>query len=530
MSQTLTQSGVDTKNHPVLRGVIDVDLPGATISRHIYGHFAEHLGRCIYGGFYVGERSRLPTVDGIRMDVVDALKRLNVPNLRWPGGLFADTYHWRDGIGPHHLRPTSINTNWGGVVENNAFGTHEFMRLCELLEAEPYISLNVATGTVREASEWIEYLTGVDDSSMVWLRRQHQRDDPWKVPFCGLGNEPWGGGGAFQPETYAQAARTFGQNCRDFGDNRLYRVAAGANSDDYRWTKTLMEALGFQIGSGKVIGEGTGTFQAISFHHYSVPEGDWQHKGSATGFSLDDYYKIIAAAARVETLLAGHSAIMDAYDPHKTIGLVLDEWGTWYDAEPGVDNGALFQQNTLRDAIVAGIHFDAFHRHADRLVMANIAQTVNVLQAVILTYGDTIVLTPTYHVFEMNKEHQDARALDVHIVNQPPTIASTNRVFASASVSASVKDGHVLVSLTNVHAECGIDVDLEFRGADLGQPHGRILTADRLDAHNTVADPTAVTPHDFDDVSLNNNTLHVNLPPHCFATVKMSINTKVGKA
>jgi len=380
---------------------------------------------------------------------------------------------------------------------------------------------------VREASEWIEYLTGVEDSSLVRWRRQNGRNEPWRLRFCGLGNEPWGGGGAFSAETYAQAARTYGQHCRDFAGNRLYRIAAGANSDDYRWTEVLMQALGFQIGSGKVTGDGAGTFQAISFHHYSVPEGSWDHKGSATGFGEDDYYRVVAAAARVESLLAGHAAIMDAYDPAKTVGLVLDEWGTWYDAEPDVDNGALFQQNTLRDAIVAGIHFHAFHRHADRLVMANIAQTVNVLQAMILTDGDAMVLTPTYHVFEMNKEHQDAQALTVNIIDGPAAITGAGYCVPSVSVSASVKNGRVLVSLTNVDAARGVGVDLEFRGAELGRPCGRILTADRLDAHNTVADPDAVVPRNFDDMSLTDGGLRVSLPAHCFAAIDIPVDIRV---
>ncbi|WP_432499337.1 alpha-N-arabinofuranosidase, partial [Kineococcus gypseus] len=340
---------------------------------------------------------------GIRSDVVAALRALQIPNLRWPGGCFADTYHWRDGIGPREQRPTMVNSHWGDVVEDNAFGTHEFMALCELLGAEAYVSANVGSGSVREAAEWIEYLTRADDSPMARLRRANGRDQPWSVPFWGLGNEPWGCGGGMSASGYAQLARQFGTYALDQGGNALYRIAAGAADADYRWTEVLMQNLGRHLGSGPVSGHGTNTYQAISFHHYTVVGTDWEHKGSATDFDTDGYYATMLEARKIEAILAGHAAVMDAYDPQGHVGLVLDEWGTWFDVEPGTNPGFLFQQNTVRDALVAAVHFDAFHAHADRLVMANIAQTVNVLQAMLLTDGQALVLTPSYHVFEMNK-------------------------------------------------------------------------------------------------------------------------------
>ncbi|MGQ7294892.1 alpha-N-arabinofuranosidase [Quadrisphaera sp. KR29] len=520
-----------------VEGVVDLDLPGHTISRHVYGHFSEHLGRCIYGGFYVGEGSDVPHEGGIRLDVVEALRALDIPNLRWPGGCFADDYHWKDGIGPREQRPRMVNSHWGDVVEDNSFGTHEFMHLCELLGTEPYISANVGSGTVAETSDWVQYLTRADDSPMAALRRANGRDEPWKVTYWGLGNEPWGCGGNMSAEAYADLARQFATYSRDMGDNKLYRIAAGATNADYRWTEVLMKALGRALGDGEVLGHGNSSFQAISFHCYTVP-GPWDHKGSATQFDVDEYYATMAQAQRVESVLAGHAKVMDAYDPEKRVGLVLDEWGTWFDVEPGTNPGFLYQQNALRDALVASVHFDGFHRHADRLVMANIAQTVNVLQAMILTDEESgaLVLTPSYHVFEMNKGHQDAAHLAVHLRGAAPTrtvpgvvgigghaLDRSDVELTTVSVSASTKDGAALVSLTNLDADAPVTVRLDLRGASVGEPTARLLTADALQAHNTPEHIDAVAPRAFDGARVEDGVLVVDLPAHSFATVSLPL-------
>jgi alpha-L-arabinofuranosidase len=500
------------------KAVVNLDLPGPVISRHLYGHFAEHLGRCIYGGFWVGEDSPIPNECGLRRDVVDALRALRIPNLRWPGGCFADEYHWRDGIGPRAERPTMVNTHWGGVVEDNSFGTHEFMALCELLGAEPYVSGNVGSGTVREMSEWVEYLTGAGDSPMVRLRRENGRDEPWRVPFWGLGNEAWGCGGNMRAEHYADLARRFGTFCRDHGGNRLYRIAAGAADDDYAWTETLMKSIGC-LGCKRAP---KSYFQGLSFHYYTIP-GTWEDKGSATDFTHQDHYRTMLAARRVDELIAGHARVMDCYDPGKEVGLVLDEWGTWWNVEPGTNPGFLHQQNTLRDALVASVHFDAFHRHADRLVMANIAQTVNVLQAMLLTGGEHLVRTPTYHVFEMNRGHHDATALAVHVVERDTDRQVGDGVLDTLSLSASVKDGAVLLSLSNLDAERDLAVDIDLRGGGVGPVSARLLTADSVAHHNTAAEPDAVAPRPFDGVKVTDAGLRVELPPHSFATVEARI-------
>ncbi|MGW6276828.1 alpha-N-arabinofuranosidase [Kribbella sp. NPDC055071] len=494
--------------------MIDFDVPGPTISRHLYGHFAEHLGRCIYGGFYVGEDSELPNERGIRLDVIDALRLVNIPNLRWPGGCFADEYHWKDGIGPKADRPSMINTHWGDVEENNHFGTHEFMALCELLGADPYVSGNVGSGTVREMSEWVEYLTRAGDSPMVRLRKANGRDEPWRVPFWGIGNETWGCGGNLSAEAYADLARQYATFCRDHGDNSLYRIAAGATDDDLAWTEALMKSIS-SLGSRRAPRD---TFQAISLHYYTIA-GTWQQKGSATDFDLDDYYRTIIKAQDVERVLRAHSAVMDAYDPGRRVGLALDEWGTWWDVEPGTNPGFLSQQNTMRDALVASLHFDVFHRHADRLVMANLAQAVNVLQAVLHTdEKGGLVRTPTYHVFEMNKGHHDAVSVPVHVVDQPPSAGPMKLV----SASASVKDGRALVSLSNLDPVAPLDVVLDLRGGAVRDPVGRLLTATKPQSRNTMTDPDAVAPVPL-SLESEPRGLRVRLPPHSFATISSAV-------
>jgi alpha-N-arabinofuranosidase len=499
-----------------VRAIINFDIEGPTISRHVYGHFAEHLGHCIYGGFYVGEDSPIPNDQGIRLDVVDALKAIRIPNLRWPGGCFADEYHWRDGIGPKEQRPSMINTHWGDVEENNHFGTHEFLHLCELLETEPYISGNVGSGTVEEMSQWVEYVNRSGDSPMVRLRRENGRDEPWSVRYWGIGNETWGCGGNMRPEYYADLARQYGTFCRDHGDNKLYRIASGANIDDYAWTEALMKTIG-DLGCGC---NPHSHFQAVSLHHYTFTN-HFHDKGSATDFGTEEYYKALVNAQLMDELITGHSNVMDCYDPKRRIGLVVDEWGTWWDVEPGTNPGFLYQQNTLRDALVASLHFDIFHRHAERVVMANIAQTVNVLQAMILTDGEQMILTPTYHVFEMNRGHHDAASLAVYLTSPAPTKDVAGRDLRTLSMSASVKDGRALLSMTNLDDTAGQTVRIDLRGAEADVVGARLLTAPRLQEHNTPEQPDAITPQAFDRVALSGHVLQVELPAHSFATVEL---------
>ncbi|MBB1509289.1 alpha-N-arabinofuranosidase [Tessaracoccus sp. MC1756] len=498
--------------------VINLDVPGPRISRHLYGHFAEHLGHCIYEGIFVGEDSHIPHTRGMRTDVVEALKALDIPNLRWPGGCFADEYHWRDGVGPRDQRPTVVNTHWGNVVEDNSFGTHEFMDLCDQLGTEPYICGNVGSGTVQEMADWVEYLTRSGDAPMSTLRRKNGRDEPWRIPFWGVGNESWGCGGNMRAEYYADLARQYSTYCREHDGNKLYKIAGGANVDDYHWTETLMKTLG-DLGCGC---NPRHFFDAISLHYYTYP-GEWPPTYSATEFSTDVYYDTMRSAFRIEELLTRHGTIMDAYDPGKRIGLVLDEWGTWFAAEPGTNPGFLFQQNTMRDALVAAVHFDSFHRHADRLVMANIAQVLNVLQAVLHTDGDRLVKTPTYHVFEMNKGHHDADSLAVSWIGEPVSTREVGKATVPmVSASASTKDGAALVSLSNIDLEAATTVRLALRGRPVTAVTGRVLTAPSISDHNSPDVPDAVSPSSFEVGLPSDGVLEVELPPHSFVTLSLT--------
>ncbi|WP_127486933.1 alpha-N-arabinofuranosidase [Paenibacillus ehimensis] len=486
--------------------IVNTDIAKGTINKNIYGHFAEHLGRCIYEGIWVGEDSPIPNTQGIRNDVLEALKQLQVPVLRWPGGCFADEYHWKDGIGPRATRKRMVNTHWGGVVENNHFGTHEFMLLCELLGCEPYICGNVGSGTVQEMSEWVEYMTFDGESPMADWRKENGREKPWKLKYFGVGNENWGCGGNMRPEYYADLYRRYQTYVRNYGGNKIYKIAGGANVDDYNWTEVLMKNAG-------------GLMDGLSLHYYTIPGDFWLGKGSALDFSEEEWFVTMKKALHIDELITRHSTIMDKYDPDKRVGLIIDEWGTWLDVEPGTNPGFLYQQNTIRDALVAGLHFNIFHRHADRVQMANIAQTVNVLQAMILTEGEQMILTPTYHVFHMFKVHQDAQLLAVeasagHYDFQGETLP---QVTVSASKNA---EGKVHISLVNIDPKQEAQLSIELRGipADKTQVAGTILTAESMNAHNTFKQPDAVTAVPF-TAAVEGNRLSMKLPAMSVVTL-----------
>jgi alpha-N-arabinofuranosidase len=477
--------------------VINADLGKTTINRHIYGHFSEHLGRCIYGGYWVGHDSPIPNVRGIRSDVVDALRRMGIPNLRWPGGCFADEYHWEDGIGPYESRPCMVNTHWGGVTENNHFGTHEFMDLCEQLGCEPYICGNLGSGTVREMQQWVEYLTMDGQSPMADLRRKNGRDAPWKVRFWGVGNENWGCGGRMRPEFYADQYRRYATYCRDLGGNRLFKVACGPNSANYWWTHVLMREAAPQM-------------DGLALHYYTVP-GEWSSKGPATGFGEDQWFATLKKALLMEELVTKHAVVMDHYDAERRVALVVDEWGAWYDVERGTNPRFLYQQNSLRDALVAGLTLNIFNGHADRVRLANLAQTVNVLQSVILTEGERMLLTPTYHVFEMYRVHHDATLLPVDLACEDYAYGEGSIPGISASASSD-RQGQVHLSLCNLHPSRTAQVSCELRGMTPAAVTGRVLTAGAMDAHNTFDEPEVVRPAPFHGAALDGQMLSVNLP------------------
>ena len=486
---------------------VQVDQPGDTISRHIYGHFAEHLGRCIYGGFYVGDTSEIPNTEGVRNDIVEALKNLNIPNLRWPGGCFADTYHWKDGIGPKDERPEIVNTWWGGVTEDNSFGTNEFLNMCELLETEPYLSGNVGSGTVQELSDWLQYVNFDGTSPMSSLRRENGREEPWGVRYWGVGNEAWGCGGNMTAEYYANEYRKYATFMSDWTNSgNLFRIASGASDADYEWTEVLMKNVPKSL------------IEGVALHHYSVI--DWNDKSPAVGFTEEQYFTTMQRALQMDELVTKHVEIMDKYDSANQIALIVDEWGGWYDVEEGTNPGFLYQQNTLRDAMIAGTTLNIFNNHCKRVRMANLAQAVNVLQAVILTDEAKMILTPTYHVMEMYKVHQDAVLLPLEVTSEEYTVGDQQLPAVSASASRDAQ-GATHVSLVNIDMNAEHDITVGLSGGNFKNVSGRILTSSSIQDHNTFENPEQVKPAEFEDAQLKGGTLSVTLPP--FSVVMLEL-------
>ena len=482
--------------------------PSVIINKNIYGHFAEHLGHCMYDGFYVGDTNKIiPNTDGVRNDIIAALKKLKVPVLRWPGGCFADTYHWKDGVGPKKQRPSMVNQWWGGVTEDNSFGTHDFLNMCERIGADPYLAGNVGSGTVQEFAQWTQYVNFPGTSPMSNWRKQNGREFPWNVQIWGVGNEAWGCGGNMTAEYYANIYKQYTTFMSSLSNGKsLFRVASGASDADYHWTEVLMRDIPRDMVEG------------VALHHYSII--DWNKKGPATGFTETQYFSILKSALLMEQLVTRHSAIMDKYDPDKKTALVVDEWGGWYDVEPGTNPGFLFQQNTMRDAMIAGVTLNIFNNHADRVRMANLAQTINVLQAVVLTNKEKMILTPTYHVMEMYNVHQNATLI-------PITLHSTEYIFGNdtlPAVSASASkdtNGITHISLVNIDLHKSQSVQLNFAGISFKNVSGRILASGNISDHNSFDEPEKITPASFNAATIKNGILQVILPPHSVVVLEL---------
>ncbi len=465
-----------------------------TISKFIYSQFSEHLGNCIYDGIWVGENSKIPNQSGVRSDVVEALRKIQVPALRWPGGCFADEYHWKDGIGLKKERPKMINTNWGGVTEDNSFGTHEFMNLCQQLDCEAFISGNLGSGTVQEMSQWVEYLNSDNESPMTELRKKNGRDNSWGVKFWGVGNETWGCGGHMKPKFYADQAVQFSTFLKNYGSSNLKQIVVGPNATDYDWTDVLMRETGTR-------------FWGMSLHYYT------RLNASATNFKEDEWFKVMQSTLKMNELINKHSAIMDKYDPYKNVGLVVDEWGTWYDVEPNTNPGFLYQQNSLRDALVAGVNLNIFNNHCDRVKMTCIAQVLNVLQSIILTKGEKILFTPTYYVYDLYKVHQDAYLI-------PSELSCENYSYEAESVpalnmSSSIDNsGKMHITICNLHATKVEKLSCDIKGYNARSITGKIVTANKLNTYNSFDEPNQITDKVFSDFKLKENQVNISIPPH----------------
>ncbi len=474
------------------------------IAPEMYGQFTEHLGSCIYGGIWVGEDSPIPNTKGYRNDVLEAIKELKVPVMRWPGGCFADEYHWMDGIGPRSKRPRMVNTNWGGTVEDNSFGTHEFLDLCELTGVEPYISGNVGSGSVDEMQKWIEYMTA-SDGPMALLRKENGREKPWKVKYFGVGNETWGCGGHMTAEYYADIYRRYQTYCKNYGANHLYKIASGGNASDFHWTDVCMKSAAKMM-------------DGISFHYYYVD--DWNAKGSATDFDADSYYMTMGHVYDINTAIEGHSKIMDKYDPERRVGLMIDEWGTWWDVEPGTNPGHLYQQNTMRDALVAAVSLNIFHNHAARVKMANIAQFANVLQAMLLTKGNQMVKTPTFYVFKMYIPHMGARLVPLDMENCE-VIEVHGRKAPVVSATASQKDGVTTISMANILIDRPQEITIDLAGMKASQVSGRIISASDIRDYNDFGKPEKISLHPFSGAKIKDGRLTVKLPASSIVTLRI---------
>lgn len=494
--------------------VINEKKKESHIEPEIYGHFSEHLGRCIYEGIYVGENSDIPNVNGMRTDVVEALKELQVPVLRWPGGCFADEYHWKDGIGPKESRKKMINTHWGGVVEDNSFGTHEFMEFCRQIGAKTYINGNLGSGTVQEMSEWVEYMTFNGVSPMADLRAKNGHEEPWVVNYFGVGNENWGCGGNMTPQYYANEYRRYQTYVRNYDSKRpIKKICCGSNVDDYHWTEEVLRTT-FDHAE-----QFHGFMDYLSLHYYVVPES-WEKKGSSTDFDEEEWYRTLKKAIYMDTLVSRHGAIMDKYDPENRIGLCVDEWGAWYDCEPGTNPGFLYQQNTVRDALIAGITLNIFNKHSDRVKMAAIAQLVNVLQSVILTEGDKMIKTPTYHVMHMYRHHQDADLLASSLAEAGEVGIGEWKV-PKITESVSMKDDVITITLNNLSIEAAETVDVKFTESGYKVVEAKIVTNKDMHAHNTFEAPEEVVEADFADYQVTAEGLSICMPANSVVEIRV---------
>lgn len=467
------------------------------ISKYIQGQFAEHLGTGIYGGIWVGKNSEIPNKNGIRTDVVEALKKINVPVLRWPGGFFADNYHWREGIGPYDHRRKIINSSWGGTVEDNSFGTHEFFELCRQIGSEAYININFSSGTIQEMTDWLEYMLA-SKGSMAELRGKNGHPEPWKLHFLGIGNESWGGGGNMRPEFYADRYRLWQSFVRKYETQpELYKIGVGPNIDDFNWTDVVMKNA-YQFMNG------------LSLHHYGLTD-IWDKKGDAVDFETKEWNSLLYSIRKMDYFISEHTKRMDMYDQNKNVDLIVDEWGDWLAPTKGSNPAFLQQQNTMRDAVMAATTLNIFAKHADRVHMANIAQMVNVLQSMILTDGPKMVLTPTYYVFDMYQRHQDAYRLSAYSDNGDPI----NYVISK-------KNNNYVVSICNTDYQQVQNVKIKFANKLKNVNYSKTLHSDKMNAHNTFDDPDELTLHEFNSYKVNGREIEINLDEMSIVTLCIS--------
>lgn len=508
VSLAVCSIGVRASETDVIQLRVDAGNAGPRVDRHIFGQFAEHLGHGIYEGIWVGPDSSIPNTRGIRNDVVQALKALKVPVVRWPGGCFADQYHWRKGIGPRESRPAGLNPDWGNVLEPNAFGTHEFFDFIQQIGAEAYVSVNVGSGTPQEAAEWLEYMTSGLPTALAKERAANGHQEPYAVSYLGIGNESWGCGGTMSPDYYVSQLRIYSRFARNYNNGvKMQRIAVGPDGADPAYTEAVMKAWQARIWSWDIEG--------LSLHAYTV--GKWPPSYRATGFGPDEYASLVREGLKMDELIRTHAAIMDKYDPGKKLSLAVDEWGAWLAATPGTNPAFLQQQNSQRDAIIAALTLNIFARHADRVRMANIAQMVNVLQAMIFTDQDRMLLTPTYHVFRMYVPFQDGTYIPVSF-DQGAYVNGAVSLPRLDAMAVRATDGKLWLALVNVDPERRVSVQVD--GVDTKHVSGETLTSAAVDSVNTFAHPTNVTPAPVKVGSAGGKPV-LRLEPHSITVVSL---------
>ena len=489
-------------------------LPGepiGTINPEIYGHFIEHLGGVIYDGVWVGPDSKIPNEGGIRRSLIDALKAIHAPIVRWPGGCFADSYDWRDGIGAAAERKARTNF-WGGT-DPNSFGTAEFLRFCSLVGTKPYLAANVRSLPARDFYQWVEYCNSPAGSTAGAKQRGALgHPEPYNVRYWGVGNESWGCGGNFTAEEYAAEFRRFTAWVPRY-EKPLDLIASGASDHQVDWTRKLMRALQDKGQLDSVFG--------LSVHYYSwnLSGGrttDWNRgKGDALNFNEFEWYEMLAQGSAMDPIIRDHWAVMAESDPQHQIKLIIDEWGAWYRPGTEVRPGfTISQMLTLRDALLSGLTLDIFHRHADKVAMANVAQLVNCLHSLILATEDKFVLTPVYHVFKMYMSHMGAQAVRTEFGAPPLTYDRVGKpaTLPGLSGSASISGKDLTLTVVNPHTSRTLETEIAVRGATITGGRGQILTHADIHAHNDFQHPDVLRPEPV-SVAVSGDRLVHRFPP-----------------
>jgi alpha-N-arabinofuranosidase len=506
-----------------------------TISPNIYGHFLEHIGGVIYDGVWVGEDSKIANVNGIRKALIDEMRKIKAPVVRYPGGCFADSYNWRDGVGPADQRPRRTNF-WieadadsspaNHRFETNRFGTDEFMRFCKVVGCQPYLAANVRSLPAEAFTRWVEYCNSPRAStSMAELRAASGSAEPYDVRFWGVGNESWGCGGNFTAAEYAVEFRRYTTWLPKYG-KPLSLIASGPNSDDAQWTRGFFEEIAHK---DKDLFESIFGW-ALHYYSWNLSRGrtqDWDEgKGDALKFDAQDWYEMLREGDHLESLIESNWLAMGEFDSAHKVKLVVDEWGPWYRAGSELTPGNFLEQTpTLRDAIFSAMTLNIFNRHPEKVSLASPAQLVNCLNSLYLAHEDRFCVTPVGHVFGMYAAHQGNQALRT-IVSAPSVSYARDGKPASfwgLGCSASLRDKNLVLTIVNPHVSDPRETELVVRGANIRAATTTQLTASDIHSRNTFDHPGELTPQSRETVSTSGNKLTIQVPAASVTKVVITV-------